>query len=219
MKIISRPAAMLTLLALLVSASLFGGPENRFDVAAIHWLANIRHAQPQLTSIIVILTQLGSIYATLGLGLLASAWLATRKQYRAAFLLALTVMLERLTVDGLKMIVGRPRPGFDLHPVMTSSSSFPSGHSANSMAAFVAVAVIVTPPAWRRFALISAICLSIVVGLTRVFLGVHWPSDVAGGWTLGLLIVGLALIVGRRSGAIEAQHDIVGRHFPPVRED
>jgi undecaprenyl-diphosphatase len=218
MTIISRPAAIIAMLLIFVLAGLLGGPGNSVDVAVIHWLAAIRHSNPQFTSLVVAMTQLGSIYATLGLGLLMSAALAFRHHRRAAILLAAITIVERMTVDGLKLVVGRPRPGFDLHPVATSSSSFPSGHSANSMAVFVAVALIAIPPAWRRSALAIAMCISGIIGLTRIFLGVHWPSDVVGGWALGLLIVGLFVIAGRTSGAIEAQHDVVGRHLPPSSE-
>ena len=218
MTIISRPAAIIALLLIFLLAGLLGGPGNLIDVTMIHWLTAIRHSHPQFTSLMVVVTQVGSIYATLGLGLLASTALAIRHHRRAAILLAALTIAERLTVDGLKLVIGRPRPGFDLHPVATSSSSFPSGHSANSMAVFVAVALIAAPPAWRRSALAIAICVSCTVGLTRIFLGVHWPSDVVGGWALGLLIVGLFAIAGRRSGAIETQHDVVGRHLPPSGE-
>jgi undecaprenyl-diphosphatase len=219
MKIFSSPATLIVLLLIFVLAGLVGGPGNPFDVAVIHWLGGIRHSNPQFTSVTVVLTQLGSIYATLGLGLLATALLAICNRYRAAILLATTVIVERLTVDGLKLVIGRPRPDFDLLPVATSSSSFPSGHSANSVAVFVAVAMIAAPLAWRRPALAAAIFLSLVIGLTRIFLGVHWPSDVIGGWAWGLLAVALALAAGRRSGAIEAQHDVVGRHGSPVGKD
>lgn len=219
MKIFSNPATICALVLVSLLAGLFGGPENPFDIAMIHRLTDIRHTQPQFTSLVVIITQLGSVYATLGLGLLASGWLAVRSKARPAMLLASTVIIERLTVDGLKLVIGRPRPDFDLHPVMTHSSSFPSGHSANSMAVFVAVAMIAAPPAWRRPALAVAISLGLIIGATRPFLGVHWPSDVIGGWALGLLVVALAMAAGRRSGAIEAQHDIVGRHSSAVGED
>lgn len=87
------------------------------------------------------------------------------------------------------------------------------------MAVFVSVALIAAPPAWRKPAVMFAILMSILVGFTRPYLGVHWPSDVIGGWALGLIAAGLAFAWGRRSGAIEAQHDVVGRHLPPVRED
>lgn len=220
MSIISRPASLFILLLIFFLAGVIGGPGFSFDVAVIHWLAEIRHGHPQFTSVaVLLLTQLGSIYATLGLGLLASAWLAVAGKRENALLLALTVIVERLTVDGLKLAIDRPRPDFDLHPVVTSSSSFPSGHSANSMAVYVAVALIAIPQRWRRPAVAAALCLSIVIGFTRSFLGVHWPTDVIGGWAWGLLVAGLALTVGRRSGTIEAQHDVVGGHLPPASKD
>lgn len=219
MTIFSRPTVIAVLAIVLILTFLLGGPENRWDVAAIHWLMEARHAHPQFTSFVAVLTQLGSVYATLGLGLLASAILYWRGKRPLAWLLAGTVVGERLILDGLKLIVGRPRPDFDLHPVMTHSSSFPSGHSANSMAVFVAIALLAAPTMYRRAALAIAVCASLLVGMTRPFLGVHWPSDVIGGWTLGLLIVAGALRIGRRSGAIEAEHHVVGRHGASIGQD
>ena len=62
--------------------------------------------------------------------------------------------------------------------------------------------------------LIAAILISFTIGLTRVFLGVHWPSDVVGGWALGLATVLLAVAAGRSVGALplETEHEVVGRH-------
>ena len=213
-------AAFLVLLGLFILAFLFGGPENASDVGAIHTLREIRTENPQLTSLIVILTQLGSAYATLGLGAVVSAWLFLRGHRGRAALLAATVFGERIVMDGFKIIAGRPRPAFDAHPVMTHSSSFPSGHSANTMAVFLALALIAAPPAWRRPAVAFALLMTILIGASRPFLGVHWPSDVLGGWMLGLMTVWIALAVGERSGLlVEPEHQVVGGHLPPVRED
>lgn len=216
-----RPVAIVCLALVALLAGLLGGPHNSLDVAAIHRLAIIRHSQPQLTSFVAVLTQLGSAYATLGLGALVSLWLLWRGNRGLATLLAATVVVERVTMDGLKLVIGRPRPWFEAIPAMPQNSSFPSGHSGNSMAVFVAVALIATPPAWRRPALALAIGASILIGLTRPYLGVHWPSDVIGGWSLGLMTVGLAIAVGKRSGVtgLEPQHDIVRRHSLPIGED
>ena len=218
MTIFSRPFALLAMLAIFVLAGLVGGAQNPFDIAVSDAMVEFRHRWPELTSLAAIVTQVGSVYSTLGLGLLAATVIGLRGRRGAALLLAATVVLERLSVDGLKLAIGRPRPDLDL-PFMPASASFPSGHSANSMAVFVAIALIAAPPPWRRVALTVAIGASIVVGLTRVVLGVHWPTDVIGGWAWGLLAVGLALLAVRRSAMVEAQHNIVGRHLPPVRED
>jgi undecaprenyl-diphosphatase len=221
MTLFSRPSAIACLALVAMLAGLLGGPQNSLDMAAIHRLAIIRHSQPQLTSFVAILTQLGSAYATLGLGALVSLWLWWRGNRGRAALLAATVVVERVTMDGLKLAIGRPRPWFESLPAMPQSSSFPSGHSGNSMAVFVALALIAAPPAWRRPALALAICMSILIGLTRPFLGVPWPSDVIGGWSLGLMAVGVAIAAGKRSGVtgLETQHDVVGRHSPPIGED
>ena len=213
----SRLTTVAVLLAAFVLAGVTGGPGSSFDVAANGWMAGFRDAHPQLTSIAAILTQLGSVYATLGLGLLVSAILALRKKPRAALLLAAIVLIERSSVDGLKLAIARARPDLALLPYMPTSYSFPSGHSANSMAVFTAVALIALPR--RPGALILAIGLAILIGLTRIFLGVHWPSDVVGGWAWGLFLVGLAVSAARRSGAIEAEHDVVRRHLPTASED
>ena len=219
MTIFSRLSVQLALLAIFLVAGLFGGPSNGWDVAAIHDLVEFRRTHVGMTSPVVALTQLGSVYATMGLGLAAAAATAFHGRRRPALLLAATVLIERLITDGLKLVVGRPRPSFDLHPVVTNSSSFPSGHSANSMAVFVAIALIAAPPAWRVRALAVAIGMSLLIGMSRPYLGVHWPSDVIGGWALGLMIAGLAVRVGLGSGAIEAQHDVVGGHLPPPGQD
>jgi undecaprenyl-diphosphatase len=215
----SRTLLLFVLLATFVLTGLVGGPENMFDVAANQWAAELRRAHPQLTSLAAILTYLGSIYVTLGLGLSACLILAVRRRPHPASLLGATIVVERLSVDGMKLVIARPRPNLELLPFMPGSYSFPSGHSANSMAIFTAVALFAVPPHWRRLALAAAICLSFVIGLTRIFLGVHWPSDVLGGGAWGLLITALALWAGRRSGAIEAEHDVVGGHLPPTVED
>ena len=219
MSIFSRPYFLAALSLLVLLAGLLGGPSSRFDAETLQWLARVRLSSPQLTSFVAILTQLGSVYATLGAGLAVSAWLLWRGQRHSALLLTAAVFAERLAMDGLKLAVGRPRPALEGVMALPHSSSFPSGHSGNSMAVFVSIALIAAPPGWRKQAVVSAILLSILVGLTRPYLGVHWPSDVVGGWAFGLLAAGLVFAWGRRSGAIEAQHDVVGRHLPPVRED
>lgn len=218
MVIFFRPMLAASLALLFIVAALAGGPANGLEAALMEQVAAARANSPQIARIAAILTQFGGAPVTLGAAAAASLWLLLQRAPGRAFLLAGTVVVERLLVDGLKAWIGRPRPPLDMLP---HSLAFPSGHSANSMTAFVAIALLACPPAWRRAALITALIATFVVGLTRIALGVHWPSDVVGGWALGLLAVTAALIVGRRSGvlSLEAQHDIVGRHRLPSGED
>ena len=95
------------------------------------------------------------------------------------------VLGGRLVVELLKLAVDRPRPSFDPQPVAVSSLSFPSAHAANSMITFLTVALLIIPVRYRGMAVTAAISLSAAVGLTRPYLGVHWPSDVIGGWAFG----------------------------------
>lgn len=218
--VMTKPLFATLLILLFGAAAVVGGPANGFEPAAMWQMAEFRVAWPKLTGMVAGLTNLGGAYVTIGLASAASLWLLLRRSPARALLLAATVLLVRLLVEGLKDWIGRPRPHF---PVdwLPNSFAFPSGHSANSMTAFVATALIAAPPDLRRTAAIAAIALSILVGLTRIYLGVHWPSDVIGGWTLGLLAASAALAIGQRSGVLrfEPQHQIVGRHRSPIGED
>lgn len=108
-------------------------------------------------------------------------------------LLAVT-MAGRLFSELQKYEVARVRPAFEPHLVLVKSSSFPSGHSASSMIFYLTLALVLTHRGrWRHLAAAGAILLALLIGLSRVMLGVHWPSDVIGGWVFGLLWVLLTL--------------------------
>ena len=82
------------------------------------------------------------------------------------------------------------------------TSSFPSGHATSSMIFYLTLALALTAGTrWQRVAAAGAILLSLLVGTSRVMLGVHWPSDVIGGWAFGMLWV-LLTLQARRSGSI-----------------
>jgi undecaprenyl-diphosphatase len=212
MNILLRPIFVASLILTFVIAAWVGGPGSGAEPALMQLLTELRADWPQLTQAARLLTRLGGAPVTLTVGGVAALFLLLKRAPGAALLLAVTVLGERLLVDGLKDWIGRPRPPLDA--ILAQSLAFPSGHSANSMTAFLAAALIASPRAYRTAVASVALVLAILIGLTRIWLGVHWPSDVIGGWALGLLAVATALAIGQRSGALslEAQHDIIGRH-------
>ncbi len=203
-----RIAILIALAALFVLLGSYGGAENVFDVKIVQALTDWSQSSRDLTIGIIVLTWVGSAYVTLGVVALTALWLWFKRRTRLALLLAGTVFGERLIADGMKLLYDRARPVFDLHPVVTSSSSFPSGHAANSMTAFVALALLAVPERHRKLTLSIAIPLAITLGLSRPYLGVHWPTDVLGGWALAGIVL-LAMDSLRRD---EPQHHIVGGH-------
>jgi len=109
-------------------------------------------------------------------------------------------------VTVLKDIVGRPRPALVPHLVPVNSLSFPSGHAADSAIVYITLALIagsgLPSRVARHFLLAAALSLAAIIGLTRLYLGVHWPSDVVVGWAFGLGWAVLGKYVARRAGLV-----------------
>ena len=133
-----------------------------------------------------------------GILLIAVALLAYARRWRSAISLALIVLGGRIAVEALKLAIERPRPHFSPYPVEIASLSFPSGHAANSMITFLALALIVAPARYRAAAVAAATSASVLIGSTRPLLGVHWPSDVVGGWAFGIAWVVIGVELSRR---------------------
>lgn len=160
------------------------------------------------------ITALGGVAILLPLVLVALVVLVVRGQPRSAGLLATAVAGGQLLSSSFKTLFDRPRP--DLVPWGTEAltASFPSGHAMMSAATWLTLAAMLARAEPRRrlkaLYLVLAASIVIAVGISRVYLGVHWPSDVLAGWALGtawaLLCYGVAQALGA-SGQIEAERD------------
>ena len=135
-----------------------------------------------------------------GIGLaLAVGFLLRRRVLDALFVAGTVGGYAVLTLVG-KGLVQRQRP-VAFFRVPESGYSFPSGHTTASTATYLLLAVILTRLEMRRSARIAAFCLAALIalatGVSRVYLGVHWPSDVLAGWMLGGAWALLAALVTR----------------------
>ena len=181
------PALAATAILIWATLALVGGPLNRFDFAVIQMLAAERLGHSGLTRVGIWASFLGNAEVTLPLTYLGVIFLLWRRQLINAAVLLGVVLSGRVLVEYLKIWIGRPRPDLEYQAVAVQSLAFPSGHAANSMTAFVAIALLCAPRSERKAALIAAIGASLLVGLSRPLLGVHWPSDVLAGWIFGLM--------------------------------
>lgn len=134
-------------------------------------------------------TSLGSVIDLVLIVLVvAGLFLALRKRVEALLLVAAGAS-GLLMVDILKVVVGRQRPPLQFHAVPATEASFPSGHAMLSAIVYLSLATLAGHFAGSRrvriYTLTAGMALTLIVGASRVYLGVHWATDVIGGWALG----------------------------------
>lgn len=182
-------------LAILVGLGLLVGHDNwitRADADIVRAIALDR--TDGLTNVAKAITDCGDRYVLIPLVVIAwlVAWRRGPREF-APWLPALALTLGAVLTPLLKLAVGRPRPPAELAAVVMHSPGYPSGHSSQSMATFLAIAVLFggLHLGRRRWLALAAGC-AVIVGLSRVVLAVHSPTDLLGGWSLGVLCVMLA---------------------------
>jgi len=135
------------------------------------------------------LTAFGSMTGLLLVCAAVAGFLLTARRARTA-LFVLAATSSGIALAGLlKLVYARPRPALVPHLVDVTSSSFPSGHATDSAIVYLTLAALLarTVPerAVRIYLLAAAMVLTLLIGVSRVYLGVHWPSDVVAGWSMG----------------------------------
>lgn len=179
-------ALALWLVAAVIGFAVEAGWLREFDVATSLALAMPARAAGWPVSVLSIATTIGAAIVRLPVAAACAAaigWAGDRRG--AAMVLASTTGMW-IGNAGLKQIVGRARPELLPHLAVETSLSFPSGHASNAAAVFLAIGwVLVRDGARARIVWPCAIALVAAVGVSRVVLGVHWPTDVIAGWCVG----------------------------------
>jgi membrane-associated phospholipid phosphatase len=200
-------------IGLVITSSFLSTPIGSWDASLGRWF------ELQRTAPLNTWTDVGSILAGSGTillvaGIAVGVLLIRRRWYEAAFLAA-ALSIEFMTFLATTLIVDRPRPTVVPLDPLPVTSSFPSGHAAAAIVLYVGLAIVISSrtervairiPVW-----LAATLLPIWVGLSRVYRGMHHPSDVLASIVLGVGALCFALLAVR-TGAVVADHRRRHRH-------
>jgi len=169
------------------------------------------------------LTALGGV-AVLTLTLVAVAgFFMLRKRFGSTAYLFAAVGGGLLISTVAKELFDRPRPDLVTHGSYVHTASFPSGHSMMAAVVYLTLGVLISRVLPQRrqktYVLAIAVLVTVLVGISRVYLGVHWPTDVLAGWLAGLAWAFICVLGARalaRRGHVEAEADEAGESSEPV---
>lgn len=189
-------AILATIVFALLGDAVLGGRTDDLDLdiaLAIH-----EHGRPSLDLVMIAITHVGSWPSLFVLVVAVSFWLLRHGDRWTPAILVASALVAQLANVVLKHMFARPRPTlFEVIP-LPASFSFPSGHamSATVLLGSVAAVLIALHPARRVPILVVTAVLVFAIGLSRVYLGVHWPSDVIAGFAAGvpLLVAAVQLL-------------------------
>jgi undecaprenyl-diphosphatase len=192
---------LLAVLAAIVLGLADGASENNGLTAIdpIVWQWMVDHRTPAMTTLAIVVTEVGSTVSMTIIALVTIGYLLIKRRRGDAVLVAVVAAGAGLLVRVGKATVGRERPPVEYRLVTETNESFPSGHALAS-AAILGVVLVVLLPSIRsrglRIGVVIGVGLFVVaIGLSRLYLGVHWATDVLAGWVTGLAWLTLCLTV------------------------
>jgi membrane protein DedA with SNARE-associated domain/membrane-associated phospholipid phosphatase len=196
-------------LGLVVQDVVVGRGSARFDRPVLEWFA--RHREPWLTTVMWVVTDFGDSVLLIAGVVAVGGWYWWRRRTTGPLvLMAAAYGGADVLSQTVRALSGRARPPAGLAVAHFAGHSFPSGHATQSVAFYGMLAVVLAArtPRWPRKVAVwaGAVSIATAVGLTRLYLGAHWLTDVLGGWALGnlwllLVVVAAQAVSGLRSGS------------------
>jgi len=174
-----------------IGEDVFEHESGTFDGAVQAWMQ--AHQSGLADAIFLAITYCGSVGASFAVAVLAAYWLWTARGRRIAATVVLAPAVATVLFNVIKLVFARPRPTVLGHIVLRTFS-FPSGHATASAAVWCTLSYVTHREdlSTRRLAMVTAIVPPLLIGLSRIYLGVHWTTDVLGGWCLGVLVSAVA---------------------------
>ncbi len=198
-------AGLATVVLLVAFAALAGrvlaGDTHAIDLALVEAAHALRAAHPPFARAMIDASALGSTTVLTLVVVLAVGHLVLSGHPRLAAVVAASALAGSTLVTVLKSTIGRVRPDSHLAEAVVDGLSFPSGHATMSAAIYLTLGTLLASTRARRreraWVLGGAAAIAVLVGASRVALGVHWPTDVLGGWAFGAAWAIAWLLVAR----------------------
>jgi membrane-associated phospholipid phosphatase len=157
---------------------------DRFFLLWIH-----QFATPQLDRVMLFITSLGDPPAVISIFVITLVWLGLKQRYTDALRFTIVCIGGVLINQVMKLFFAKPRPELWLRLITETSFSFPSGHAVGSMVVYGFMAYILAKQfqKYKQFIYVIAGILIATIGLSRLYLGVHYPTDIIAGYGIGIL--------------------------------
>jgi len=195
-------AALLVWAFIAISSEMVEGDTHAVDMAILQAAQSLRTGQPWVSEVMRDLSGLGSTVVLTLFTLIMLGYLLVVGSRTTALLVAVAVIAGSAGVNVLKAQFGRPRPDAAFSELLASGMSFPSGHAAMSAIVFLTLGALLASTRTRTleqvYILAAATLMTVLVGTSRIALGVHWATDVLAGWALGTAWALVWLLVARR---------------------
>ena len=191
------------------------GDTEEFDRSVILWLRNPADLSDPVgprwfEEMVRDVTALGSGIVLALMTLAVIGFLLLVRKHGAALLVFASVLGGSLLGDALKLVFERPRPDLVPHGAEVYTMSFPSNHAIGAAVTYLTLGALLArlqvAPRVKGYFLAISVILTVLVGMSRVYLGVHWPTDVLAGWSVGAawaMAVWLVALWLQRRGKVE----------------